>query len=146
TPAEIHDRPGNLFVADFVGYRNVFPLTVTKLGDRGVVVGEGGGLTLAGRSAMDCPIGAAVLAAVRPEDLVVTDGSSGSNVAGANVARGTVRLVEYQGREWDVEVALDRGITLKARLPQAAPVGSAITLTVDPERVVVLPADERNVG
>src|SRR2546428_1336907 len=30
TPAEIHDRPQTVFVADFMGYRNFFPLTVAS--------------------------------------------------------------------------------------------------------------------
>src|SRR5206468_10976281 len=84
TPAEIHDRPENLFVADFVGYRNVFPLTVTKRDDKGLVIGEGGGLTLGGRSAAPCEPGTIILAAVRPEDVGLT-----SEPPGLNVARGT---------------------------------------------------------
>ena len=70
------------------------------------------------------------LAAVRPEDLSVVDEASG-----AGVARGTVRLVEYQGREYDVEIALDAGAVLKARLPSAPKVGSIVDLSVDPTRV-----------
>src|SRR5207249_10943224 len=66
-PADIHDRPHNLFVADFVGYRNVIPLTVTARGADGLVTAEGAGLALSGR----CGVGpgGAVMAAVRPEDL-----------------------------------------------------------------------------
>src|SRR6267378_2658820 len=101
-PADIHDRPHNLFVADFVGYRNVIPLTVTARGADGMVTAEGGGLRLRGRC--DLPPGGGVLAAVRPEDLRLTD-----DAGGPGVARGTVRLVEYQGREYDVEVALESG-------------------------------------
>ena len=44
-PADIHDRPHNLFVADFVGYRNVIPLTVTARGADGMVTAEGKGDT-----------------------------------------------------------------------------------------------------
>ena len=136
-PAEIHDRPQNLFVADFVGYRNVVPLTVTKGGVDGVVIGEGAGLTLCGRSARRLAPGARVVAAMRPEDLRLTEAPPG-----LNVARGTVRLIEYQGREYDVEVALDTGVTLKARVPHAVSVGSPVSVTIDAERVVILPADD----
>ena len=137
TPAEIHDRPGNLFVADFVGYRNVFPLTVTKRDDNGLVIGEGGGLTLGGRSAAPCEPGTIILAAVRPEDVGLT-----SEPPGLNVARGTVRLVEYQGREYDVEIALESGATLKARLAQPVPLGATVNLALDGERVVILPQND----
>jgi putative spermidine/putrescine transport system ATP-binding protein len=136
TPAEIHDRPRNLFVADFVGYRNAIPLTVTKSGLDGVVVGEAVGLTLCGRAPGPLRPGTAALAAVRPEDLRLSEESPG-----LNAARGTVRLVEYQGREYDVEVALASGLTLTARLEEPVALGSAVTLAVDAGRVVFLPPD-----
>ncbi|OLE36468.1 MAG: spermidine/putrescine ABC transporter ATP-binding protein [Candidatus Rokubacteria bacterium 13_1_20CM_2_70_7] len=136
TPAEIHDRPQNLFVADFVGYRNMFPLTVTTSGVDGRVTGEGAGLTLCGRSVIPFAVGARVLAAVRPEDASLT-----ADPPGLNVLQGQVRLIEYQGREYDVEVGLESGATVKARLPRAVPVGSAVNLALDAERVVILPPD-----
>jgi len=136
TPADIHDRPENLFVADFVGYRNVFTLTVTKSGVDGVVIGEGAGLTLCGRGAVRPAPGTKVLAAVRPEDVRLTD-----DPPGLDVARGTVKLVEYQGREYDVEVELESGLVVKARLPRAVIVGSAVSLLLDSDRVVILPPE-----
>src|SRR5205823_6193140 len=109
-PADIHDRPRNLFVADFVGYRNVLALSITARGADGMVTAEGGGLRLHGRC--DLPPG------------------------------GAVRLVEYQGREYDVEVALESGAVLKERLPSAPKVGSVVGLALDPTRVVLLPPED----
>jgi putative spermidine/putrescine transport system ATP-binding protein len=129
-PAEIHDRPCNLFV-----YRNVLPLTVTARGVDGMVTAEGGGLRLRGRS--DVGLGRPVLAAVRPEDVSVTE--DGGN---PGTARGTVRLVEYQGREHDVEIALEAGTVLKVRLSAAPKVGTTVGLTIDPARVVLLTPEE----
>ena len=131
SPADIHDRPCNLFVADFVGYRNVLPLTVTARGVDGLVTAEGAGLRVRGRA--DVGPGAAVLAAVRPDDVRLSDDTSA-----VGVARGTVRLVEYQGREYDVEVALDSGPVLKARVLTAPKVGDAVGVVLDPARVVLL--------
>ena len=105
--------------------------------DDGLVIGEGGGLTLGGRSAAECAPGTIVLAAVRPEDVSLT-----SKPPGLNVARGTVRLVEYQGREYDVEIALESGATLKARLAQPVPLGATVNLALDGERVVMLPQND----
>jgi putative spermidine/putrescine transport system ATP-binding protein len=136
TPAEIHERPANLFVADFVGYRNVLPLVVSRSGVDGVVIGEGVGLTVCGRSAVRPAPGTRVMAAVRPEDLGLTE-----EPPGLNVARGTVRLVEYQGREYDVEVGLESGVTLRARLARAVEVGSSVGLRLDADRVVILPPE-----
>jgi len=134
-PADIHDRPCNVFVADFVCYRNLIPLTVIGRGADGLLTAEGGGLRLRGRG--DVAFGGTVLAAIRPEDLSVIE-----DARGAGVVRGTVRLVEYQGREYDVEIALESGAVLKARLPSAPKVGSVVDLTVDPNRVVLLPPEE----
>jgi len=134
-PADIHDRPCNVFVADFVGYRNVLPLTVIGRGADGLLTAEGGGLRLRGRG--EVAFGSAVLAAIRPEDFGVID-----DPRGGGVARGTVRLVEYQGREYDVEIALESGAVLKTRLPSAPKLGTVVDLTVDPNRVVLLPPEE----
>jgi putative spermidine/putrescine transport system ATP-binding protein len=135
TPAEIHDRPENLFVADFVGYRNVFPVKVTA-SDGGVVTAAAAGFTVCGRSAVHFASGESVLAAVRPEDVELFEGPSAPNAA-----RGTVRLVEYQGREYDVEVALDSGQAVKARVAVPLAVGASVTVAFDPARVVILPPD-----
>ncbi len=136
TPTEIHDQPANLFVADFVGYRNIIPLTVTARGADGMVTAEGAGLRLRGRG--DMVPGTAVLGALRPEDVTISD-----EATGPGVAQGRVRLVEYQGREHDAEIALDSGAVLRARLSTAPKIGSAVGVSVEPGRVVILPAPER---
>ena len=130
-PADIHDRPRNLFVADFVGYRNVLTLMVTARGVDGLVTAEGSGLRVRGRA--EIGPGGAVLAAVRPEDVRLSD-----DAGAVGGARGMVRLVEYQGREYDVEVVLDSGAVLKARVPAAPKIGDAVGLALEPGRVVLL--------
>ena len=135
TPAEIHDRPRTVFVADFVGYRNLLPVTVTARGADGLVTAEGGGVRVRGRG--DVALGASVLAAIRPEDV-----SLGDDLHGAGAARGTVRLVEYQGREYDVEITLDSGAILKARTAAMPKVGSVVGVTLDASRIVLLPAED----
>jgi putative spermidine/putrescine transport system ATP-binding protein len=136
TPAEIHDRPCNLFVADFMGYRNVFPLTVLGAEGDGTVAGLAGALRLTGRPAAALAPGAAGAAAIRPEDVVLTSATTGTNVV-----CGRVRLTEYLGREHDLEVVLDSGHLVKARVASPPAVGSAVALRLPPERVVVLAAD-----
>jgi putative spermidine/putrescine transport system ATP-binding protein len=137
TPAEIHDRPRDLFVADFMGYRNFFPLTVTGAEADGTVLGRGGPLMLAGRAAVPLAPGATGVAAVRPEDVTVT-----GDPPGTNVLRGRVRLIEYLGREYDLEVVLDSGQAVKARVAQPVAVGSTVGLRLPPERVVILPSED----
>ena len=135
-PAEIHDRPRTLFVADFMGYRNAFPVTVSSAeGD--TVVCHARDVTLRGLGVVALAPGATAVAVVRPEDVEVAP-----EPPGANVVRGTVRLTEYLGREHGVEVVLDTGQTLMARLPRPVAVGSALALRLPPERVVILPAED----
>ncbi|HEV8672792.1 MAG TPA: ABC transporter ATP-binding protein [Methylomirabilota bacterium] len=137
TPAEIHDRPANLFVADFMGYRNFFPLTVTGRGADGTVLGRAGTLQLAGRTAAPLAPGAAGIAAVRPEDVLLTE-----DAPGVNVLSGRVRLIEYLGREHDLEVELPSGQSVKARVGRPVAVGSPVALRLPAERVVVLPPED----
>src|SRR6185503_12896414 len=40
-PAEIHDRPDNVFVADFMGFRNFFPVQVTRADAEVEAAGQG---------------------------------------------------------------------------------------------------------
>jgi putative spermidine/putrescine transport system ATP-binding protein len=135
-PADIHDRPQNLFVADFMGYRNFFPVTIAERRPGGLVVGKADALTLIGRTTGELAPGAAAMAAVRPEDVVLT-----GDRAGDNVVRGRVRLTEYLGREHDVEVALDGGGTVRARVTAAPKAGDVVGLRLPAERVVVLPSE-----
>ena len=135
-PAEIHDRPRTLFVADFMGYRNAFPVTVSSAeGD--TVVGHARDVTLRGLGVVALAPGATAVAVVRPEDVEVA-----AEPPGANVVRGAVRFTEYLGREHGVEIVLGTGQTLMARLPRPVAVGSALALRLPPERVVILPAED----
>src|SRR5207244_2293936 len=90
-PADIHDRPRNLFVADFVGYRNVIPLTVTARGADGLVTAEGTGLALSGR----CEAAA--------------DGAEGRQRRRARAGSRARRAVAAGGRR----MSLDRGALAK---------------------------------
>ena len=135
-PAEIHDRPRTRFVADFMGYRNFFPVTVDR-SDGDLVLARGKDLMVTGRPVTPLAPGAAAVAAVRPEDIELT-----AELAGPNVVRGTVRLTEYLGREHDVEVVVDSGTTVMARVAQPVGVGAAVGLRLPPERVVVLPSED----
>ena len=48
SPQEIHDRPKNVFVADFMGFRNFFRVKLTAL-PNGTAEGTSGNLTLRAR-------------------------------------------------------------------------------------------------
>jgi putative spermidine/putrescine transport system ATP-binding protein len=74
-----------------------------------------------------------VIAAVRPEDLVI---------GGAGGVPATVEVVEYQGREVAVEARTDGGIALNLRSHARPAPGDRIEISVDPARLLVFPLDE----
>ena len=131
TPEDLHTRPANRHVADFMGYRNLLPLTVGDISDKSVVV-EGSGIRLAGTAVGDLSPGDAVVAAIRPEDLTT----------GVGGIAATVEVVEYQGRELAVEVLTDSGIRLHLRASERPAPGDKIGVVADPARVLVFPGGD----
>jgi len=119
-----------------MGYRNFFPVTVDRGEPGEMTLARGKDVTLSGRSVTTLASGADAVAAIRPEDVELT-----MEPAGPNVVRGTVRLIEYLGREHDVEVALDSEQTVMARVQRPVDIGSIVSLRLPPERVVILPSD-----
>jgi putative spermidine/putrescine transport system ATP-binding protein len=128
TPEELHAGPVNWHVADFMGYRNLLRMRAGERSGEHVAV-EGDGLALMGTPVGEIRPGAEVIAAVRPEDLVI----------GAAGAPATVEVVEYQGREVAVEARTDGGIVVNLRSAERPKPGDRVALTVDPARLLVFP-------
>ena len=134
TPEQLHARPANPHVADFMGYRNMFDVRVDALdGDRATVVGDG--LRLCGTAVGALRPGQSVVAAVRPEDLTI-EPSSGDGV------KATVEVVEYAGREHVVVARTAAGQALILRTTARVVPGDALAVTVDPARLLIFPAGE----
>lgn len=136
TPEELHNHPANWHVADFMGYRNLVDLDVVSVTGPAVTV-AGNGVVLHGTAVGSVAPGAAVRAAIRPEDLVVVSPSLPAR--GGNSAKATVSVVEYHGREFAVGVTTPGGQLLHVRSDHAPAVGSTVELTADPSRVLVYP-------
>jgi putative spermidine/putrescine transport system ATP-binding protein len=136
-PQQIHDEPVNVFVADFMGFRNFFPGRVGLRSERDVEA-EGAGMTIRGRTRHAFVRGAAVTAAIRPDDVRVEGGA-----AGPNAFRGKVDVVEYLGREHEAIVALEAGGRVWVRTAKALTPGDLVTVVLPPDKVVFLPSDER---
>jgi putative spermidine/putrescine transport system ATP-binding protein len=132
TPEELHTRPANRHVADFMGYRNLLPMTVTAVTGDAVTV-EGSGITLSGTAVGPLTVGDEAIAGVRPEDLHV----------GAGGVDATVEVVEYQGRELAVEARTSQGVPLLFRASERPAPGDHISVVADPARVLVFPAGDR---
>ncbi|MCO8269088.1 ABC transporter ATP-binding protein [Actinoplanes sp. TRM 88003] len=129
TPEDLHERPANRHVADFMGYRNLLPMKV-KAVHGPVVAVEGSGLTLEGTAVGPLSPGDDVVAGIRPEDL--HEGGSGVPV--------TVEVVEYQGRELAVEARTQSGDAVHLRAATRPAPGDQITVTAAPARVLVFPS------
>jgi len=157
-PAEVYDRPANLFVAGFIGSppMNLFAAHIVA-GDVGQVVEFGSSrLALADRPGLAELVGREVVLGIRPEDLEDTAFDPGAPADRRLVA--TVDLVEQLGSDVLVRTVIDAvpatgeqvidaaegtqvgvaaGAPLVARCnPRSRPVrGGTIELSVDTERI-----------
>jgi putative spermidine/putrescine transport system ATP-binding protein len=136
TPQEIHDQPVNVFVADFMGFRNFFPVQVGSAEPQGVVEGTGNGMRIRGRTRHALAAGAAAVAAIRPDDVMV-----GGQAGGSNAFRGKVDIVEYLGRENEAILTLDAGPRVWVHTSARISPGEAVMAIFPPEKVIFLPPD-----
>jgi putative spermidine/putrescine transport system ATP-binding protein len=134
TPEDLHARPVNWHVADFMGFRNMIEMTATQASGDEVAL-DGDGVRLVGTAMSPVAAGAAVVAAVRPEDVRVA-GPDADNRIDA-----TVEVVEYQGRELAVEARSTAGRALHLRTDHRLAPGDAVSLTVSPDRLLVYPRE-----
>jgi putative spermidine/putrescine transport system ATP-binding protein len=134
TPEELHNNPTNWHVADFMGYRNIVDLTVDSVtGSLARVSGHG--ISIMATFAQTAAVGDIVRVAIRPSDLVVL--APGESPQGRGTIEATVNVVEYQGREFAVEVTTTAGQNLFVHAYTALLPGSTVQLSVDPFRALV---------
>jgi putative spermidine/putrescine transport system ATP-binding protein len=80
--------------------------------------------------------GVSVVAAIRPDDVVV-----GGDAAGPNAFRAKVDIVEYLGREHEAIMTLEAGERLFVRTAARVTPGESVTVVLPPDRVIFLPAE-----
>jgi putative spermidine/putrescine transport system ATP-binding protein len=126
-PEALYDRPANLDVALFMGYRNVLEGHVDHVeGER--VSFQCGGLTLAGAPQGRFSAGPAT-AVIRPDEIEPGDGP--------NRIEGRADTVEYCGRDYLVDFVTDAGARLHARIVERVFPGDRLCWHVAAERVLV---------
>jgi len=135
-PQEIHDQPVNVFVADFMGFRNFFQTRVVTLGPNREVEAAGNGMKIRGQTLHAFVPGASVVAAIRPDDVVV-----GGDAADPNAFRAKVDIVEYLGREDEAIVTLEAGGRLWVRTAARLAPGENVTVLLPADRVIFLPSE-----
>ncbi|WP_436530990.1 ABC transporter ATP-binding protein [Actinoplanes sp. HUAS TT8] len=126
TPSEVHTRPANRHVADFLGFRNLLPGLVSG----SFVKINNWGVRTAGTPVGSLSDGDPVVAAIRPEDIVLGPG-------GVEV---TVEVVEYHGREFAAEARTADGLHLHLRTSEHLAPGDKVLVSFPPERLLVFPA------
>ena len=131
TPQEIHDRPANVFVADFMGFRNFFDVTLGQASGNHVDVTASGG-TFRSRGADGIATGQAAVLAIRPDDVKLGAGD------GQNKLSGKVELVEYLGREIEAAVMTEGQGRVWIRTPEKIALGDTIDITLPADKLVLL--------
>jgi putative spermidine/putrescine transport system ATP-binding protein len=132
SPQEIHDRPKNVFVADFMGFRNFFKVKIASLSG-GVAEGSSGNLHLRAPAGDDFPVGRDAVMAIRPEDIQLSPASGGNRVPGR------VEIVEYLGREQEAAVRTEDGTRIWLRTAAPLQAGDSVELGFPLDKVVLLP-------
>ena len=123
TPRELYERPGNLFVAQFIGSPKMNILPIDLIAE-----------SLPGRPDRSSHVG------MRPEDLELTDPGSG-------LVSGRVLLSEYTGASSLLHVELPGGeIFLVAYDGQTIDADTVLGLTIAPDRLHFFDAAGRRVN
>ncbi|MER2535796.1 MAG: sn-glycerol-3-phosphate ABC transporter ATP-binding protein UgpC [Rhizobiaceae bacterium] len=143
SPMELYRRPGNLFVAQFIGSpaMNILPGTIERAGGSTSVRLDSGVVAHVPIRTPDSAAGQKVSFGVRPEDLRIADSAE------ATLFEGTVDYVEQLGEVTLVYLDIGReGQPLTAKLPGAAEVarGTVLRLTASPADLHIFNADGRS--
>jgi putative spermidine/putrescine transport system ATP-binding protein len=141
TPQDIYNCPNSLYVADFMGYSN--RVAVTTLGQEGNTwtVQMDNGIQLRAsttdENSVNLQPGDRAWACSRPDE-VTTDAP-----ASANHLRGTVHLVEYIGKAFEVLVRLDGDEDTQLLIHSETPLVSEtpVEFGVRPDRLLLFPFD-----
>jgi putative spermidine/putrescine transport system ATP-binding protein len=151
TPEEIYTQPANLFVADFMGFRNLWNAKIEQISENG-----GGtdmtlridGNTLTARQegkqasgprswASTLKKGMEVITAIRPEDFSVEKGP-------VNNINCRIAGTEYLGDISHISGSIGNGIQLDARPDSTVKIGETVGLYCPPEKIRVFAKEEPN--
>lgn len=136
TPRDIYERPGNKFVADFVGLTNFLDATVdapeaTNTGYR--VHSAIGPLSVASFDKFSR--GDSVLISVRPEDVELSE----HRRDGSNIIEGKVDFKVFLGEYMDYQIKVgDHQLLARAHTSFKAAVGSTVYLHMNPEKCITI--------
>ncbi len=154
TPRELYEQPASRFIADFMGYTNLFDARVVSRDSGSVRLSSpagnwiseaSGGLSSIAQRATEDPVqakeDAKVAVAVRPEKVRLGDWPADA----PNVFSGRLKESIYLGAAVECRVELKGGLVITALQaglsPDVGP-GKEVRVRADPRDVVVLPREE----
>src|SRR5216117_1257426 len=137
TPREIYERPGNQFVADFVGTTNFLDAIVSAPAAPGYYRVSSALGEMKVRAVEVLQPGEKVILSVRPEDIQLSE----TRPEGENVWEGSVDQKVFLGEAVDFQVKIrDRALQSRAHPSLRTRVGEPIYLRIDPDKCVALKA------
>jgi len=143
-PEEVYDRPASAFVAGFIGSSTFLPGTAH--GNGGVQLDDGDGPVRAGRTVGTFGPGDRVLAALRPEHIMIAPVDADHESTGGGVITGVLAGTAPLGEVVQHVVRLRGGRDLVARSPRRGgagiPVGSAVQCSWAAEALHVFPGQD----
>jgi len=140
TPRELYERPANRFIADFMGYANLFDACVVSSESGSLRLSSSAGTWISQTGRQTFPDGAKVAVAIRPEKVRL--GEWPADIAVKNVFHGRLKESIYLGAAVEYRVELSCGLTISALQAGAVPCAESqkqVCIGVDPQDVIVLP-------
>jgi putative spermidine/putrescine transport system ATP-binding protein len=151
TPTDIYRRPANLFVADFMGYKNIWPARITGVKENGEEMEFAiaiDGISLISKGTFTCNDqgrkegllkafrnGKNVFTAFRPEDVLIEDST-------INKIDSQVRIVEYLGQVCQISAIHQNGTRIDLKSESLVKVHEIIPLWIHPEKILIFPEEE----
>jgi putative spermidine/putrescine transport system ATP-binding protein len=137
TPEDAYAKPTSSYAANFLGYRNLFPVKVAGVEGEHAMVRSESGIELKGTLADSLSKGDEAMAAIRPEDVDVAQESREA----ANTLSATVELVEFLGR--DIEISMVGEMQMVARtLTGSCKTGDRVSALLPPERLLIFAKEQ----
>jgi putative spermidine/putrescine transport system ATP-binding protein len=152
TPNEIYSRPANLFVADFMGFKNIWPAKITGIkedGEEMEITVNINGISMISKDKFPCSCAdierknnlieafknkEEVFTAIRPEDILMGESPSSANRMMCRVA-----IVEYLGQMSQVSAIHENRTRIDLRTGTHVRENETISLGIPPDKVLVFP-------
>ena len=141
TPREVYLQPTSAYAANFLGARNLLPVSVSAIVDDGIVVVMESGIELTGTPQGLLAPGDDAIAAIRPEHIELL----AHGEPGRNTLQGVVQTVEFlgQGTEISIHGALPQDLIARSESEWSQ--GDRIDVRLPADRLFVFPAEDVSV-